>query len=248
DGACQNVAKFSTPEGLALDAESQILYVADFGIYNIRAIDLGSCTVSKLAGNGSNSWTDGATTNSATGTNRAEYLTLVKIPAGCTTSCTTKRLYFTGLYSVNSSPMTVLRYVDLNVTPNQVVTQVQTTGGYLNTGDPASSPSEAYNAKMCFPKQTAWDGKYLIIPEYCNHGVRRMDPITGTIQPITSYNSATLGNSLNAGNGANWTNFLQDFQTGTFANGFHIAQPIGALYNSTMGYYVFGAYGLWRFN
>lgn len=46
-------ARFNNPQGMALDRQSQVLYVADVDNHAVRAIDLESGTVSTIAGTGS---------------------------------------------------------------------------------------------------------------------------------------------------------------------------------------------------
>src|SRR5439155_24770796 len=57
DGAA-NTATFRSPNGICISSDGQILYIADAGNHKIRKLDLGTQTVSTVAGNGTAGYID----------------------------------------------------------------------------------------------------------------------------------------------------------------------------------------------
>jgi hypothetical protein len=73
-----------------------------------------------------------------------------------------------------------------------------------------------------------------------SHNIRRMDPVTGTVQTISDSGSAFALTSSAPGF------WIQDFTSGLFSDGNFVARPNQVVYHPTKGYYVFGPNGIWR--
>ncbi len=146
DGAAAN-ALFSTPMGLAWDATSSVLYVADQGNNRIRAIDITGATVSTLVGTGAAGQTDGAFTSAT-----------FNQPTGLWLSGDGKHLYVTDLGS------NVVRVIDIANSTVATIAGIGTSG--------ASDGANLTTASFNVPFGITGDGTTLWIADAGNHRLR----------------------------------------------------------------------------
>ncbi len=171
DGGAATAAQLNSPRGLALDSRN--LYIADSGNNRIRKVDLGTGTITTLAGTGVAGY--GGDGGPATaGQLNTPYC--VALDPGS--------LY---LY-IGDRPNNRVRRVDL---ATGIITTIAGTGvpGFSGDGGPAAA------AQINGPGGLVVDSRNLYIDEAVGNRVRRVDLATGTITSIAG------GGDLAAGDG-----------------------------------------------
>ncbi len=190
DGGAAASAKFNNPNGLALHAASNSLYVADTGNHRIRKIDLTTNNISTIAGTGVAGL---GAAGSATGV-------ALNSPTGIAVDAA-GNVYFadTGnnrICKVTSGALTV----------------VAGTGEVGNSGDGAAASA----AKLNHPTGVAVsnDGATLYIADRGNNRIRKV--VGGT---ISNFAGASNGTSGFGGDGAAATSALLNAPTGVALDG-----------------------------
>jgi sugar lactone lactonase YvrE len=152
-------AQFDDPQGVALDAATNVLYVADGANNEIRKVDLASGNVTTVAGATTPGFTDGTLTAA-----RFDF------PFGIAVSTDGAKLY------VADQLNDAIRLIDLNA---GTVTTIA--GGTQGPNDGVGRAAQFYN-----PAGVALDptGTILYIADFENHAIRKLDLTTDTVTTI----------------------------------------------------------------
>ena len=190
DGGAAASAKFNNPNGLALHAASNSLYVADTGNHRIRKIDLANNTISTIAGTGIAAL---GAAGSATGV-------AINSPTGVAVDAAGN------VYFADTGNNRVCKVA------GGALTVVAGTGEVGNSGDGAAATS----AKLNHPTGVAVtsDGATIYVADRNNNRVRK---VTGG--NISHFAGATNGDSGFGGDGAAATSALLNAPTGVALDG-----------------------------
>jgi len=174
-------ALFNRPEGLAVNADGTVLYVADTFNHNIRAINLSTDDVTTIAGSTATPAASGAT-NSSTGTSAT-----FAYPAGIA--------YANNFLYVADSVNHLIRMIDTATTGDPVSTLAGTgSAGYL---DAPAGP--ATSAEFNFPEGVAVDSMTtpttLYVADSNNSRIRAIDLTSGAVSTYAGDGSVRLSNN-----------------------------------------------------
>ena len=176
-------ALFSTPMGLAWNATSGVLYVADQGNNRIRAIDITNATVSTLAGTGTAGQVDGALASAT-----------FNQPTGLWLSADATKLYVTDIGS------NTVRLIDLGASLVSTIAGVGTSG----SANGANLTVASFNA----PVSITGDGTTLWLADRGNQRIRAISAtttstLTGSVgSPFI--NGTFSGSTFNQPSGILW--------------------------------------------
>jgi len=185
--------KLHSPHGVAVDATSQQLYIADTGNHAVRVVNLSSGIIATVAGTpGSLGRTgDGGPATSA----RLYY------PYDIAVDVTSQHLYVTDSYNH------VARRIDLQDGIISTVAGVLGAGGHKGDRGPATA------AELHFPRGIAVDplARRVYIADTWNHAVRLLDLATGLIRTVAGVLGGAYGCTGDGGR-ALWAQL--DYPTG----------------------------------
>lgn len=190
DGGAAASAKFNNPNGLALHAASNSLYVADTGNHRIRKIDLTTNTIATLAGTGVAGLGAAGSANSVT----------INSPTGIAVDAAGN------VYFADTGNNRVCKVA------GGTLTVVAGTGEVGNSGDGAA----AISAKLNHPTGVAvtGDGATIYVADRSNNRVRKI--VGGN---ISNFAGAANGTSGFGGDGAAATSALLNAPTGLALDG-----------------------------
>ena len=175
DGGAATAAQLSSPRGIALDGDSNVI-VADTGNARLRRVTAATGLINTIAGNGISAYGgDGGPPASAS------FSTITGVAAD-----TVGNLY------VADTDNHCIRYVNLSTNTVQTVAGIPTQGGYNGDG------SFATYALLSNPSHVAFDRSsgYVYFADDGNKRIRYIDPTTGII-----FTYAGNGSPATAGDG-----------------------------------------------
>jgi DNA-binding beta-propeller fold protein YncE len=149
-------AKFSSPQGMAYDANNDCLYVADTGSCTIRKVALSGYIVTTLAGSHGVKGHDDAVGTAAT----------FDSPSGIAVDSTGSTVY------VADTSNNLIRAIIVSSATVSTVAGSASTAGYAD--------GQGAAAQFNLPRNLACDGSILIVADSGNYTLRKIDLSTGT--------------------------------------------------------------------